>query len=60
MVWAFLERNGEIHWVAAGNPVVTNIPLEMAGWWVAGGWLNWVASSALLLLLLRHLIWYLD
>ena len=40
VVWAFPERNGEIHWVAEGIPVVT-VKFCLNGWLV-GGW--WVAA----------------
>ena len=52
MVWAFLVRNEKIHRVAAGISAVT-VKFRLAGWLVA-------ATGWLLLLLLRHLIWYSD
>ena len=38
VVWAFPERNGKIHWVAARIPVVT-VQFRFIGWLV-GAWLG--------------------
>ena len=38
VVWAFPERNGKIHWVAACIPVVT-VKFRFIGWLV-GAWLG--------------------